>query len=265
MDFKEFGKKNGKTMLLLPGTACTWEVNFHTVIDRLAEQYHLICVNYDGFDGDNSKPFTDMLTVTSKIEDYILTEHNGRVDGAYGSSLGGSFVGLLIQRKRIHIDHGFIGSSDLDQGSPIVARILTWIVGGWISGAAKSEKKRKKLKDMLVKNFGMEMDSETEAFMDQFVSSFADLHPKTVSRQFYSDYVTPLEDDIHGDGTTVHIIYALKMGPKYEKRYLQHFRDPDIRRFDMQHEAWIFQRQWTQPILDTIAECMNGDGSSKGA
>lgn len=77
-----------------------------------------------------------------------------------------------------------------------------------------------------------------------------------MAREFYSDYVTPLEDDIHVDGTTVHIIYALKMGPKYEKRYLQHFRDPDIIRFDMQHEAWIFQSQWTQPILDAIGERM---------
>lgn len=257
MKFEEIGRMDGKTMLLLPGTACTWEINFHTVIDRLAEQYHLICVNYDGFDNEKeTKPFTDMLTVTEKIEDYILEHHGGRVDGAYGSSLGGSFVGLLIQRKRIHIDHGFIGSSDLDQGSPLVARIMTWIVGRWIADAGKSEKKQKKLKDMLVKNFGMDMDEETDAFMVQFAGSIVSLHPKTVGREFYSDYVTPLADDIHVDGTTVHIIYALKMGPKYEKRYLQHFRDPDIIRFDMQHEAWIFQRAWTQPILDAIAERM---------
>lgn len=257
MKFTEMGKQDGKTLLLLPGTACTWEVNFHTVIDRLAAQYHLICVNYDGFDDEKeSKPFTDMLTVTAKIEEYIIKEHNGRVDGAYGSSLGGSFVGLLIQRKRIHIDHGFIGSSDLDQGSPFVARIMTWIVGNWIDGARKSEKKQQKLKDMLVKNFGMNMDAETDTFMGEFARSMVSLHPKTIGREFYSDYVTPLENDIHADGTTVHIIYALKMGAKYEKRYLQHFRNPDILRFDMQHEAWIFQQAWTQPILDAIATCM---------
>ena len=55
MKFEEMGRKDGKTMLLLPGTACTWQVNFHTVIDRLAEQYHLICVNYDGFEGDKPR------------------------------------------------------------------------------------------------------------------------------------------------------------------------------------------------------------------
>jgi hypothetical protein len=118
------GKRDGKTLLLLPGTACTWEINYHTVIGRLAEQYHLICVNYNGFDDKKAaRPFTDMLTVTRKMENYILKRHSGHVDGAYGSSLGGSFVALLIQRRRIHIDHGFIGSSDLDQGNPVIARI----------------------------------------------------------------------------------------------------------------------------------------------
>ena len=254
MEFKEFGKMDGKRLLLLPGTVCTWEINFHPVIDRLAEQYHLICVNYDGFDQDKkTKPFTDMITVTEKIEDYILKNHDGHVEGAYGSSLGGSFVGLLIQRKRIHIDHGFIGSSDLDQGSPFVAKIMTKIVGKWIANAGKNPQK---LNDMLVKSFGMEMDGETSAFMSQFSASILELHPDTVTREFYSDYVTPLENDIHAEGTTVHIVYALKMGKKYEKRYLQHFRNPDIHRFDMQHEAWIFQQEWTQPILDMIAECM---------
>jgi hypothetical protein len=31
MDFREFGDPNGKTMLLLPGTACTWQLNFKNV------------------------------------------------------------------------------------------------------------------------------------------------------------------------------------------------------------------------------------------
>ena len=142
MTFNEFGIQNEKILMLLPGTACTWQINFCRVKEELEKHYHLICVNYDGFDGDSSVPFPDMITVTEKIEKYIMENHNGRVDGAYGSSLGGSFVGLLIQRKNIHIDHGFIGSSDLDQGNPIVAKIATKIIGGAISGAAESPKKK---------------------------------------------------------------------------------------------------------------------------
>ena len=256
MKFEEMGKTNGKTMLLLPGTACTWQLNFRNVLDLLSERYHLICVNYDGFEGDSSKPFTDMLTVTEKIEAYILEHHDGRVNGAYGSSLGGSFVGLLIQRKRIHIDHGFIGSSDLDQGNWLVAKIMTWIIGGAIAGAGKDPKKKERFKNMLAKGAGMEMNAETSAFLDDFADSLNKLHPDTVKREFYSDYITPLEDDIHVDGTVVHVIYALKMGKKYERRYRKHFRNPDILRFDMQHEAWLFEKAWISAVLEAIDTCM---------
>ncbi len=149
MKFEETGLRNGKTMLLLPGTACTWEINFAMVIDELKEHYHLTCVNYDGFDGDSSKPFTDMITVTEKIEDYITRHHGGRVDGAYGSSLGGSFVGLLVQRKRIHIDHAILGGSDLDQGGKVVGRLAAGLISHFMKGANKSPKKKEKLMNLL--------------------------------------------------------------------------------------------------------------------
>ena len=35
MDFKEFGNKEGKKLVLLPGTACTWQLNFKNIIEEL--------------------------------------------------------------------------------------------------------------------------------------------------------------------------------------------------------------------------------------
>ena len=67
MQFDEMGDRSGKTLMLLPGTACNYQMNFDTVLDRLGEKYHLICVNYDGFDGSD-KIFPDMITVMEKIE-----------------------------------------------------------------------------------------------------------------------------------------------------------------------------------------------------
>ena len=95
MQFDEMGNTSGKTLMLLPGTACDYQTNFAAVLDRLGEKYHLICVNYDGFDGSSSV-FPDMITVTEKIEAYIRERFDGRIDGAIGSSLGSSFVGQLI-------------------------------------------------------------------------------------------------------------------------------------------------------------------------
>ena len=51
MKFDEMGLMCGKTLMLLQGTACDYQTNFDSVMYRLAEKYHLICVNHDGFDG----------------------------------------------------------------------------------------------------------------------------------------------------------------------------------------------------------------------
>lgn len=51
------------------------------VLDRLAANYRLVCVNFDGFDGGGSI-FPDKLTVTEKIERYIWERYDGRIDGA---------------------------------------------------------------------------------------------------------------------------------------------------------------------------------------
>ena len=70
MRFDEMGKKDGKILMLLPGTCMNYETNFSKVLDALKEKYHLICVNYDGFDGTDTE-FKDMIDVTEKIEKYI--------------------------------------------------------------------------------------------------------------------------------------------------------------------------------------------------
>ena len=181
MQFTEFGKQDGKTLLLLPGTACTWQLNFKNVVDELAEKYLIIAVNYDGFEGNPTVIFSSVPAVTEKIENYILEKHNGRVDGAYGSSLGGSFVGLLIQRKRVHIDHGFIGSSDLDQGGKLTARLLTAVVSPMLSGACTSEKKRAALKAKLQKK-GAIGDGEKSVYehKNSFTSGYWGFEDDTV-------------------------------------------------------------------------------------
>lgn len=256
MQFDEFGLENEKTMLLLPGTSCTWQINFGNVVDELKKSYHLICVNYDGFDGRKERHFSDMLTVTEKIERYIVEKHNGRVDAAYGSSLGGSFVGLLIQRKVIHVAHGFIGSSDLDQTGKIVGKIQAKMIASLLYGAGTDEKKGKCLSRMLELFFGMENNQAMKSMMSSVFAGMSGLEYETVYNQFYTDLITPLEDGIDVEGTIVHIIYAVKMGKKYEKRYRKHFRNPDIHYLDMQHEAWLFDSAYAKPVLKEIEKCM---------
>jgi hypothetical protein len=62
---------------------------------------------------------------------------------------------------------------------------------------------------------------------------------ESIYNQFHSDLVTPLADSIVAPGTTVHVFYATKMGEQYEECYSRHFKNPDIRRHDLQHEELL--------------------------
>lgn len=87
MQFDEMGNPSGPTLMLLPGTACDYQTNFDKVLDRMGEKYHLICVNYDSFDGSDLI-FPDMITVTEKIEGYIKEKYDGHLDGGSHNRLG---------------------------------------------------------------------------------------------------------------------------------------------------------------------------------
>ncbi len=120
-----FGDPAAPALLLLPGTCCHWKSNFFHVIPLLEQNFHVLCVSYDGFDEMEKTEFPTMLEETEKIEAYIQAHCGGRICGAYGCSLGGSFVGLLAARQKIHMDCGILGSSDLDQSAPFPARLMT--------------------------------------------------------------------------------------------------------------------------------------------
>lgn len=258
MQFDEMGLEHGKTLVLLPGTACDYQTNFGSVMDRLAEKYHLICVNYDGFDGSDLV-FPDIITVTEKIEGYIKENYDGRIDGAIGSSLGSTFVGQLIQRQNIHMDHGIFGSPDLDQSGRFSAWLQSKLVVPLLTSFTRGEKKKAKTREKLKSFF--DMNDETA---DKFMACFEKFKPESIRNEYYTDLRTWLNEDISVENTRVHFIYANKMGEKYLKRYKKYFRNPEIREFDMQHEQWLFgEEKYADPVLKAIDEFMDDDSDDR--
>ena len=71
-----------------------------------------------------------------------------------------------------------------------------------------------------------------------------------MERQFASDMVTPLPDHISPKHGEIHIIYALKMGEKYRKRYNQHFAKPVLHEFNMKHEELLacHKEEWVRTM-----------------
>lgn len=252
MRFYTFGNEKNPVILLLPGTCCHWKRNFEPVIPLLERDFYVVCVSYDGFDETEDTIFPDMLTEAAKIEEYVQENFGRNIHAAYGCSMGGSFVGLLIQRGKIHIGHGILGSSDLDQGGGVSAWLQAKLISSVLHGIFRKGKLPGWMKKRLDKK-----PQEDRAYMEKMLEMFgvgatdmAFVRKKSIFNQFYSDLVTQLEDGISAPGTRAHIFYAVKMGGQYEERYFKHFKDPDIHCYDMQHEELLvcYPQQWAEEV-----------------
>ena len=252
MKFYSFGKKENPVIMLLPGTCCHWKRNFESVIPYLEKDYYVVCVSYDGFDETEDSIFLDMIKETEKIEQYIKDNFAGEIHAAYGCSMGGSFVGLLVQRKVVHIEHGILGSSDLDQETGMGAKFKAWL----IAQVLYSVFQKGKLPGFFQKRLEQK-DPEQRAYMDKMLvmfgmgdTSMSFVKKKSIRNQFYSDLVTPLEDKISMEGSTIHVFYAKKMGEMYMERYQKHFENPCIHEHDLQHEELLilYPEKWAEEV-----------------
>ena len=249
-----FGPENAPAILLLPGTFCHWKGNFGKVIPLLEREFRVLCVSYDGFDEMEQTEFPTMLEETEKIEAYIRANCGGHIRAAYGCSLGGSFVGLLAARQNIRMDHGILGSSDLDQASPLAARLQTNLLLPLIYPLVRDGKFKSRFLQKQMERKAAQMGDYMKAFMEMFGGARPYVTMQSCKNQFYSDLVTPLPDHIDVPGTEIHIFYALKMGEKYRARYYKHFAHPIIHEQDMQHEELLacHPEQWAALVRQIV-------------
>ena len=249
-----FGQPDAPTLMLLPGTCCHWKGNFGKVIPLLSDSCRVLCVSYDGFDETERTEFPGMLEETEKLETYIQENCGGHLHGAYGCSLGGSFVGLLAARGNIRMDYGMLGSSDLDQASPFAARLQTSLLVPLIYPLIRDgEFKARFLQKRMAKR-AQEMPDYMNVFMGMMGGKRPYVTLQSCKQQFYSDLITPLPDKLDVPGTEFHIFYALKMGEKYRARYAQHFLHPILHEQDLQHEELLarYPEKWTQLVKSIL-------------
>ena len=250
MKIYSFGPADRPAIVLLPGTCCHWRSNFGRVIPLLQPELRVLCVSYDGFDETERTEFPTMIEETEKLEAYLLEHCGGHVRAAYGCSLGGSFVGLLAARDRVHMDYGILGSSDLDQASPFAAGLQTRLMIPLLyplirDGRFASRFLQKKMEQ------SARRDSEyMGAFMEMMGGARPYVTRRSCENQFRSDLITPLPDGIDPPGTQIHVFYALKMGEKYRARYLRHFAHPVLHEQNLRHEELLacHPQEWARLV-----------------
>lgn len=247
MKIYEFGDDTKPVIMLFPGTCCYWKTNFGHVLEGLQEHFYALVVSYSGFDDSETTTFVSELDETEKIETFMKNRFDGRIFAAYGCSLGGSFVSLLVSRQKVHIDHAIIGSSDMDQAPKWLAKLETAIMMPLfyplITGKGSSLLKNVFEKKM---NEGNDSSDYIQRFMELMGAGsdidFSFISKESMKNQFCTDLYTKVGEHIRVPGTVIHVFYAKKMGEKYRKRYQKHFADPDIIEFDLQHEELLRMR-----------------------
>lgn len=254
MKIYEFWPENAPVIMLLPGTCCHWRSNFGRVIPLLAQELHVLCVSYDGFDETEQTEFSTMTAEAEKIEAYLQAHCGGHIRAAYGCSLGGSFVGLLAARRRIHMDCGILGSSDLDQASKFTAKLQTELLLPMLYPLIRDGRFKSRFLQKRLERRAEEMGDYVQAFMEMFGGARPYVTQRSCKNQFYSDLVTPLPEKIDVPGTQIHIFYALKMGEKYRARYQRCFARPVIHEQDLQHEELLacFPEKWAQLVKQIV-------------
>lgn len=233
MKFYEFGKESNPVVMLIPGTGCSCKGEFSNVIDGLTEDYRIICVGFDGHDDNDHNIFRHINDQTLGIEKYIRECCNGDLYGIYGSSLGGSIVGKLLERNNIQINIAVTGSTDFEQksnpGAFISAVLITPIFYYLIKSKAP------------IKIFRKFLDNTYSDSKKALETMYKGISYKSLFNVYYTDLVTPVADNIVPQNTKIYCTYGEKEDTKtLIKRYHKHFPKAELVEFDgMHHEEFL--------------------------
>lgn len=137
------------------------------------------------------------------------------------------------------MDHGILGSSDLDQAPPLLAKLETKLMMPLFYPLVRDGQFSARFLQKQMEKSRQAMPEYLDAFLGMFGGARPYVTRRSCENQFYSDLVTPLPEGISAPGTTIHVFYAEKMGKKYLARYRKHFRDPVIYPQDLQHEELL--------------------------
>jgi len=111
MQFNEFGNPDLPKILLLHGTLMTWKLCFNQVIESLSKRFFLIVPAFNGHDPNNDSIYSTIQQETDEIEKYLIMQHDSKLYGAYGISMGGTVLINLLSKDIIQIDKAILDAA----------------------------------------------------------------------------------------------------------------------------------------------------------
>ena len=120
MLFHTFGDKGAPTLMLLPGLGVSYEI-FLPLIELLQGDFRIVAVEVDGFILGENTLFTAIDDQAAEACRYVNDHLGGRLDCAYGLSMGGKILSRMVERGEVEI------STAILDGAPLLA-LPRWLV-----------------------------------------------------------------------------------------------------------------------------------------
>ena len=112
MEFYTYGERNRPTLMLLPGLGVSHEI-FLPLTELLKDRFYIVSVALDGFLIGKPSQFTSVDDQAVQAIRYVQDNLGGRLDAAYGLSLGGKILSRIMERGEITIDHAIMDAAPL--------------------------------------------------------------------------------------------------------------------------------------------------------
>lgn len=121
MRFRTYGDKSYPSLMLLPGLGVSYEL-FLSLIERLQDRFYIVAAEVDGFILGAYTAFTSIDDQAAQANAYVNAHLNGRLDCAYGLSMGGKILSRMMERREIVIEHAILDAAPL-------LPLPKWLVG----------------------------------------------------------------------------------------------------------------------------------------
>jgi pimeloyl-ACP methyl ester carboxylesterase len=112
MEFHTYGNPTNPTLLLLPGLGVSHEI-FLPLVELLKEHFYIVAAEVDGFLIGKPSRFTSVDDQAAQVNRYVQEHFDGKLDVAYGLSLGGKILSRMLERDEIVIDHAIMDAAPL--------------------------------------------------------------------------------------------------------------------------------------------------------
>lgn len=116
-----YANDDSPSLMLLPGLGVSYEM-FLPLIFLLKDMFHIVAVEVDGFMLGEYSRFTSIDDQARQAIAYVKEHLGGRLDCAYGLSMGGKILSRILERDEIAIGHAVLDAAPL-------LPLPRWLVG----------------------------------------------------------------------------------------------------------------------------------------